>query len=157
MASVNKVILIGHLGQDPDTRTFANGGAVANTSLATSRRWKDKQTGAPREETEWHRLVFNNRLAEIASQYLRKGSLIYVEGSLRTRKWQDQSGADRYVTEIRVDQLQMLDRRADAAAAPAPTASGPNSYAAAKQGSAAPAAAPAAPAEDLGEDEDIPF
>ena len=112
MASVNKVILVGNLGRDPEIRTFPSGDQVANVTLATSDRWKDKQSGEMREHTEWHRLVFNGRLAEIAGQYLRKGSQIYVEGSIRTRKWQDQAtGQDRYATEIRVDQMQMLGKR----------------------------------------------
>ncbi len=109
MASINKVILIGNLGRDPELRTFADGGKLANVSLATTERWKDKTTGQSKEATEWHSLVFNGRQAEIASQYLRKGSRIYIEGGLRTRKWQDkQTGQDRYSTEIRVDHMQML-------------------------------------------------
>jgi single-strand DNA-binding protein len=108
---INKVILIGNLGQDPEVRYMPSGGAVANVSLATSETWKDKQTGEPREATEWHRVVFFNRLAEIAGEYLRKGSKVYVEGSLRTRKWQDQNGQDRYTTEIRANEMQMLDSR----------------------------------------------
>ena len=108
MASVNKIILVGHLGKDPEIRSFPSGDQVANVSLATSDRWKDKTTGETKDHTEWHRLVFNGRLAEIAGQYLRKGSQVYVEGSLRTRKWQDNNGQDRYQTEIRVDQMQML-------------------------------------------------
>ncbi len=112
MASVNKVILVGNLGRDPEMRTFSSGDQVANVTLATTDKWRDKQSGEPREHTEWHRLVFNGRLAEIAGQYLRKGSQIYVEGSIRTRKWQDQAtGQDRYSTEIRVDQMQMLGSR----------------------------------------------
>ena len=112
MASVNKVILVGNLGRDPEMRSFPNGDQVANVTLATTDKWKDKQSGEPREHTEWHRLVFNGRLAEIAGQYLRKGSQIYVEGSIRTRKWQDQAtGQDRYATEVRVDQMQMLGSR----------------------------------------------
>ena len=111
MASVNKVILVGNLGRDPEMRSFPNGDQVANVTLATTDKWKDKQSGEPREHTEWHRLVFNGRLAEIAGQYLRKGSQIYVEGSIRTRKWQDQSGQERYSTEVRVDQMQMLGSR----------------------------------------------
>ena len=90
--AVNKVILVGNLGRDPEVRTFPSGGQVANVTLATTERWKDRQSGEMREHTEWHRLVFNDRLAEIAGQYLRKGSQIYVEGSIRTRKWTDQSG-----------------------------------------------------------------
>ena len=112
MASVNKVILVGNLGRDPEIRSFPSGDQVANVTIATSDRWKDKQSGEMREHTEWHRLVFNGRLAEIAGQYLRKGSQIYVEGSIRTRKWTDQaSGQERYATEIRVDQMQMLGKR----------------------------------------------
>ena len=112
MASVNKVILVGNLGRDPEMRSFPNGDQIANVTVATTDKWKDKQTGEAREHTEWHRLVFNGRLAEIAGQYLRKGSQIYVEGSIRTRKWTDQqSGQDRYSTEIRVDQMQMLGKR----------------------------------------------
>ena len=115
MASVNKVILVGNLGRDPEMRTFPSGDQVANVTLATTDKWRDKQSGESREHTEWHRLVFNGRLAEIAGQYLRKGSQIYVEGSIRTRKWQDQAtGQDRYSTEIRVDQMQMLGSRQDA-------------------------------------------
>lgn len=108
---VNKVILIGRLGQDPEHRILPSGGGVTNISLATSESWKDKQTGQPQERTEWHKAVFFNRLSEIAAEYLRKGSKIYIEGSLRTRKWQDQSGADRYTTEIIVSDLQMLDTK----------------------------------------------
>ncbi|MET4578148.1 single-stranded DNA-binding protein [Ottowia thiooxydans] len=112
MASVNKVILVGNLGRDPEMRSFPSGDQVANVTLATTDKWKDKASGEQREHTEWHRLVFNGRLAEIVGQYLRKGSQIYVEGSIRTRKWQDaQSGQDRYSTEVRVDQMQMLGSR----------------------------------------------
>lgn len=108
MKGVNKVILVCTLGQDPELKTFGNGGQICNVSAATSESWTDKNTGERKEATEWHRLVFNGKLAEIVQQYLRKGSKIYVEGSLRTRKWQDQSGQDRYATEIRCDQMQML-------------------------------------------------
>ncbi|WP_444897927.1 single-stranded DNA-binding protein [Microbulbifer sp. SSSA005] len=107
---VNKVILIGNLGNDPETKYMPSGGAVTNVSLATSESWKDKQTGQQQERTEWHRVVFFNRLAEIAGEYLRKGAKIYVEGSLRTRKWQDKnSGQDRFTTEIVAAEMQMLD------------------------------------------------
>ena len=109
MRGVNKVIIIGNLGADPETRQFSNGGSVTNISVATSEQWTDKQTGEKREATEWHRVTLFNRLGEIAAQYLRKGSKVYIEGSLRTRKWQDQNGQDRYTTEIRADQMQMLD------------------------------------------------
>ena len=108
---INKVILVGNLGQDPETRYMPSGGAVTNVTLATSESWKDKQTGQPQERTEWHRVVFFNRLAEIAGEYLKKGSKVYVEGSLRTRKWRDQSGQDRYTTEIVAAEMQMLDSR----------------------------------------------
>lgn len=108
MASVNKVILVGNLGADPETRYLPSGDAVTNIRLATTDRCKDKQSGDMKELTEWHRLSFFGKLAEIAGQYLRKGSAIYVEGRIRTRKWQDQSGQDKYSTEIVVDQLQML-------------------------------------------------
>lgn len=108
---VNKVILVGNLGNDPETRYMPSGGAVTNISVATSEVWKDKQTGQPQERTEWHRVVFFNKLAEIAGEYLRKGSKVYVEGTLRTRKWQDQSGQDRYSTEVIANEMQMLDSR----------------------------------------------
>ena len=112
MASVNKVILVGNLGRDPEMRTFPSGDQVANVTIATTDKWRDKTSGENREATEWHRVVFNGRLAEIAGQYLRKGSQVYVEGSIRTRKWTDpQSGQDRYATEIRADTLQMLGGR----------------------------------------------
>jgi single-strand DNA-binding protein len=108
---INKVIIVGNLGQDPEVRYMPSGGAVANVSLATSESWKDKQTGQPVERTEWHRVVFFNRLAEIAGEYLKKGSQIYIEGKLQTRKWQDQAGQDRYTTEIVANELQMLGGR----------------------------------------------
>ena len=106
---VNKVILIGSLGQDPETRYMPSGGAVTNITVATSETWKDKQTGQPQERTEWHRVSFFNRLAEIAGEYLQKGSKVYIEGSLRTRKWQAKDGSDRYTTEIIASEMQMLD------------------------------------------------
>ena len=109
---INKVILVGNLGGDPETRYMPSGGAVTNITIATSESWKDKATGQPQERTEWHRVVFFNRLAEIAGEYLKKGSKVYVEGSLRTRKWQDQNtGQDRYTTEIVANEMQMLDSR----------------------------------------------
>ncbi|MCL1960859.1 MAG: single-stranded DNA-binding protein [Desulfovibrionaceae bacterium] len=169
MASVNKVILVGNLGRDPEMRSFPNGDQVANVTLATTDKWKDKQSGEPREHTEWHRLVFNGRLAEIVGQYLRKGSQVYVEGSIRTRKWQDQqTGQDRYSTEIRVDQMQMLGSRqgmggpagdggsdgydAPSRTAPAPRAAAPRS---APAPAPAPAAKPSSGFDDM--DDDIPF
>lgn len=111
MASVNKVIIVGNLGRDPETRYAPNGDAICNITVATTDNWKDKQTGERKEQTEWHRVSFYGRLAEIAGQYLRKGSPVYVEGSLRTRKWQDKEGQDRYTTEIRAEQMQMLGSR----------------------------------------------
>lgn len=111
MASVNKVILIGNLGKDPETRYAPSGDAICNITLATTDNWRDKATGEKREATEWHRVVFFGKLAEIAGQYLRKGSQVYVEGSLRTRKWQDKDGQDRYTTEIRADEMKMLGSR----------------------------------------------
>jgi len=131
---VNTVILIGNLGTDPESRFLPSGGAVTNISLATSESWKDKQTGALQERTEWHRVVFFNRLAEIAAEYLKKGSKVYIMGSLRTRKWQDNNGQDRYTTEIVANDMQMLDSRGamgDAAGGfggnyqPAPALGGP--------------------------------
>ncbi|AKG14189.1 single-stranded DNA-binding protein [Moraxella bovoculi] len=108
MASVNKVILVGNLGTDPDVKTFDNGGKIANVSIATSERWTDKNTGEQKEATEWHKVVMHNRLAEIAAEYLAKGSLVYIEGSLHTRKYTDQQGIERYSTEIKAVSMQML-------------------------------------------------
>lgn len=108
---INKVILIGNLGKDPDVRYMPSGSAVTNVAIATSETWKDKQSGEKQERTEWHNVVFFNRLAEIAGEYLKKGSKVYVEGSLRTRKWQDKNGQDRYTTEIVANEMQMLDSR----------------------------------------------
>ena len=133
---INKVILVGNLGNDPEHRVLPSGGGVTNISLATSESWKDKTSGEQKERTEWHRVVFFNRLSEIAAEYLRKGSKVYVEGTLRTRKWQDQSGQDRYTTEIVGAEMQMLDSRgatqdgggyqsAPAASSPAPAAANP--------------------------------
>ena len=108
MASINKVILIGNLGADPEQRAFANGDVVCNLRLATTEKWKDKATGDARESTEWHRVVLYRRLAEIAGEYLRKGSTVYIEGRLRTRKWQDKDGQERFTTEIEGNELKML-------------------------------------------------
>ena len=121
---INKVILVGNLGQDPETRSFPDGGSVTNVSIATSESWKDRQTGQQQERTEWHRVVFRNRLAEIAAQYLRKGSKVYIEGSLRTRKWTNQQGQDQYTTEIIAREMQMLDSRSDNAGGYAPQQGG---------------------------------
>ncbi len=108
---VNKVIIVGNLGQDPETRYMPSGAAVTNFTVATNESWKDKQTGEQKERTEWHRVAMFNRLAEIAAEYLRKGSQVYIEGKLRTRKWQGQDGQDRYTTEIIADEMQMLGGR----------------------------------------------
>ncbi len=143
---INKVILVGNIGVEPEVRHMPSGGAVTNISLATSESWKDKQTGQQQERTEWHKVVFFNRLAEIAGEYLRKGSKVYVEGSLRTRKWQDQSGADKYTTEIVASEMQMLDSRGGDQA-------GSSSRAPSAQ--KAPVSAEAMSGEDF--DDDIPF
>ena len=111
MASVNKAIIVGNLGKDPETRYTPSGDAICNITVATTETWKDKQTGEKREATEWHRVAFFGKLAEIAGQYLRKGSQVYIEGSIHTRKWQDKDGQDRYTTEIRGDQMKMLGSR----------------------------------------------
>lgn len=110
-SGINKAILVGNLGQDPEVKYMPNGSAVTNITVATSEKWKDKQSGQEQERTEWHRVCFFGKLAEIAGEYLRKGSKCYIEGSLRTRKWQDQAGNDRYTTEIIANEMQMLDGR----------------------------------------------
>ena len=120
---VNKVILVGNLGKDPETRYMPSGSAVTNLTLATSEQWKDKQTGDQQERTEWHKIAMFGRLAEIAAEYLRKGSQVYIEGKLRTRKWQDKEGKDRYTTEIVADEMQMLGSKGGGAGAGAPAAS----------------------------------
>lgn len=122
---INKVILIGNLGADPEVRYMPSGGAVTTISMATSEQWKDKETGAQQERTEWHRVVFFNRLAEIVGEYLKKGSKIYIEGSIRTRKWTDKSGNDRYTTEVVANEMQMLDRK-DSSTSTQTTAPMPN-------------------------------
>ncbi len=144
---VNKAILVGHLGRDPEIRYSANGAAIANVSIATSESWKDKQSGETQERTEWHRVVFFGRLAEIVGEYLKKGSQVYVEGRLQTRKWQDQNGNDRYTTEIVANDMQMLGGRAGAA--------GGDGYAGRQAASAGAEAAPEMGSEDF--DDDIPF
>lgn len=113
MRGVNRVILLGTLGRDPETKSFPNGGSLTQFSIATSESWTDKNSGERKENTEWHRIVLNNRLGEVAQQYLRKGSKVYIEGSLRTRQWTDQNGVERYATEIRGDSMQMLDSKQD--------------------------------------------
>ncbi len=140
---INKVILVGNLGADPETRYMPSGGAVTNIRIATSESWKDKNTGEAQERTEWHNVAFFGRLAEIAGEYLRKGSQVYVEGRLRTRKWQDRDGNDRYTTEVIANEMQMLGGR-PGSGAPARAESGP------------PAGAVPPPA-DSGFDDDIPF
>lgn len=110
---INKVIIVGNLGQDPETKYTAGGAAITNISVATSESWKDKQTGQTQEKTEWHRIVLFNRLAEVAGEYLKKGSKVYIEGKLQTRKWQDQGGIERYTTEIVANEMQMLDSRSE--------------------------------------------
>jgi len=168
---VNKVILIGNCGNDPETRYMPNGGAVTNVSIATSESWKDKQSGQMQERTEWHRCVFYQRLAEIAGEYLKKGSKVYVEGSLRTRKWAGQDGQDRYTTEIIVSEMQMLDGRGEGASSggdaapqqraprqnPGPTANASSGQGNASYGNSAPQAAPSAPPAFDNFDDDIPF
>lgn len=142
---INKVILIGNLGADPEVRYMPTGGAVANITVATSESWTDKQTNEKKEQTEWHRVVIYQRLAEIAGEYLRKGSKVYIEGRLRTRKWQDQQGVERYTTEIIANELQMLDGRGDGQGASMAPQGGMN--AAAMGGAMGGAALGAAPAQ----------
>jgi single-strand DNA-binding protein len=144
---VNKVILVGNLGADPEVKYMPNGNAVANATLATSESWKDKQSGENKEKTEWHRVVFFRRLAEIAGEYLKKGSQVYIEGKLQTRKWQDKNGNDRYTTEIVANEMQMLGGRGGGG--------GSADFGGASASRSAPAAAPAATADDF--DDDIPF
>lgn len=173
MASVNKVILVGNLGRDPEVRYTADGAAICNISVATTDTWKDKNTGERRENTEWHRVVIYNRLAEIAGEYLAKGRQVYIEGRLKTRKWQDKdTGADRYATEIVADKLQMLGNRGDGGGTSGggyddrprqqeqrPARQGDqsaNAYQAAREGRAQPQQRP--PASSLADmDSDIPF
>ncbi len=149
---INKVIIIGNLGNDPEVRFMPSGGAVANISIATSESWKDKQSGEQQERTEWHRVSFFNRLAEIVGEYLRKGSKVYIEGSLRTRKWQDKNGQDRYTTEIIASEMQMLDSRQGAGQPDMPSQS--NYQQAPPQGSSQ---APAPEGAGANFDDDIPF
>ena len=154
---INKVIIVGNCGQDPETRYMPSGGAVTNLSLATSETWKDKNTGDQQERTEWHRVVFFNRLAEIVEQYVKKGSKVYVEGSLRTRKWQGQDGQDRYTTEIVASEMQMLDSRGgqagyDQSPQPDSAPSASQQQAPQQQAEAQPA-----PSGGMGFDDDIPF
>ena len=153
---VNKVILVGNCGQDPETRFAASGAAITNVSVATSETWKDKQTGQPQERTEWHRVVFFNRLAEIAGEYLKKGGKVYVEGSLRTHKWQDKEGRDRYTTEIVASEMQMLDSRSSGSGQPfQPQQQAQPSQQAQPQSQQSQPQAVAASGDDW--DDDIPF
>ena len=154
MASVNKVILVGNLGRDPETRYMPDGAAITNVSLATSFQWTDKASGEKKEETEWHRIVFRARLAEIVGEYLKKGSQIYVEGRLRTRKWQNKEGQDVYTTEIMATEMKMLGSRAGAGE-PRPEPRG-DPHAEPKAAEAKPAAKkPAGKFDDM--EDDIPF
>ena len=161
MASVNKVILVGNLGRDPETRYMPDGGAITNISIATTSTWKDK-SGEKQEATEWHRIAFFGKLAEIAGEYLKKGSQVYVEGKLKTRKWQDKDGVDKYTTEVIADAMQMLGGRqgmggegggGDYSKAPSGGASGPSSGAVSKPAGGAKGGA--AKFDDM--DDDIPF
>jgi single-strand DNA-binding protein len=149
---INKVILVGNLGQDPETRYMPSGGAVTNFTLATNESWKDKQSGEQKERTEWHRVAMFNRLAEVAAEYLRKGSQVYVEGKLRTRKWQDKDGNDRYTTEVIADEMQMLGGRGGSF-----ESGGGGAGAAGGRGSQGSSGGPPnpPPADDF--DDDIPF
>ena len=161
---INKVILVGNLGADPETRYTASGSAITNIRLATSESWRDKQSGEQQERTEWHRVVFFNRLAEVAGEYLRKGSQVYVEGSIRTRKWQDQSGADRYSTEVVGNEMQMLGSRGGGGGGDnfdqrtaQPPAQG-SGFRDNQQSAPKPESQPATPAPDDGfAEDDIPF
>ena len=163
MASVNKVIIVGNLGRDPEMRSFPSGDQVANVTIATTDRWKDKNSGEMKEATEWHRVVFNGRLAEIVGEYLRKGSQVYVEGSLRTRKWTDKDGVEKFTTEIRADEMKMLGKREGMGG---PSSGDEGGYDSAPRRSAPPSRAPAPAArqapskpasgfDDM--DDDIPF
>jgi len=156
---VNKVILIGNLGKDPETRYMPSGGAVTNITLATSESWNDRNSGQRQERTEWHRVVFFNKLAEIAGQYLTKGSKVYVEGALRTRKWQDKEGRDQYTTEIVADEMQMLDSRSGSGGAMGDDGGygGGYSQQPAQSAPRQPASQPAAAPADDSWDDDIPF
>jgi single-strand DNA-binding protein len=168
MASVNKVIIVGNCGRDPETRYMPDGAALTNVSIATAYRWKDKASGEQKEETEWHRVAFRGRLAEIAGEYLKKGSPVYVEGRLRTRKWTDKEGVEKYTTEIVAEQMQLLGSRGDRGGggggdyddtgeAPQRSAPARSGGAAGSGGGARPAPAKK-PAGDIADmDDDIPF
>jgi single-strand DNA-binding protein len=151
MASVNKVIVVGNLGRDPETRYMPDGAAITNVSVATSFQWTDKASGEKKEETEWHRIVFRGKLAEVAGEYLKKGSQVYVEGRLRTRKWQDKDGQERYTTEIMATEMKMLGSRGGAGE----PREAPTEPRAAEPRPAAPAKKPAGKFDDM--EDDIPF
>jgi single-strand DNA-binding protein len=157
MASVNKVILVGNLGRDPETRYSPDGAAITNVSIATTDTWKDKASGEKQEKTEWHRVVFFDRLAEIAGEYLKKGSQVYVEGRLQTRKWTDKEGHERFTTEIRAERMQMLGSRGGAAGGAdfEDTGGPPTRAPAGREAGGRPAAKPAPNIADM--DDDIPF
>jgi len=157
MPSVNKIILLGNLGRDPEVRYSPDGAAVCNVSIATTNSWKDKNSGERREETEWHRVVFYNRLAEIAGEYLKKGRPVYVEGRIKTRKWQNKEGVDQYTTEIVAENMQLLGGRDNSEGGTQPSHSSAARPAARAQQSARPAAAAAGPAGMSDMDDDIPF
>ncbi len=144
---INKVIIVGNLGGDPETRYMPSGSAVTNLTVATNESWKDKQTGEQKDRTEWHKVAMFNRLAEVAAEYLRKGSQVYIEGKLRTRKWQDKNGQDRWTTEIIADEMQMLGGRGGSGGGSAPMSSG--------QDSGPPSTPPQSGPDDF--DDDIPF
>ena len=154
MASVNKVIVVGNLGRDPETRYMPDGAALTNVSVATSFQWTDKASGEKKEETEWHRVVFRGKLAEIAGEYLKKGSQVYVEGRLRTRKWQDKEGQEKYTTEIMATEMKMLGSRAGSGEPRAERAEAPAETKAAEPRAAA-AKKPAGKFDDM--EDDIPF
>ena len=155
MASVNKVIIVGNLGKDPEVRYTPNGDSVTNVTIATTDTWKDKGTGEKKEATEWHRVVLFRRLAEVAGQYLKKGSQVYIEGRIRTRKWQDKDGQERYTTEIEAEEMKMLGSR-QGQGEPSPSYGGGGGDSAPAYGGAKPAAAGKKPSFDDMED-DIPF
>lgn len=154
MASVNKVIIVGNLGADPETRYTPSGDAITNIRVATTDRWKDKASGEMKEATEWHRIAFFGRLAEVAGEYLKKGSQVYIEGSLRTRKWTDKEGQERYTTEIVADRMQMLGNR-EGSGSPAPEFAERNAAAEPRAPAKASGAPPKKNVDDL--DDDIPF
>ncbi len=157
MASVNKVILVGNLGADPEVRYMTNGDAVANIRMATTESWKDKNTGERKEITEWHRVVFYRKLAEIVEKYLKKGSAVYIEGRIRTRKWQDKEGQERYTTEIEANEMQMLGSRQSVSSSGGEAEFGGSMPSQPAPSNAAARSAPAksSPFDDM--DDDVPF